>query len=143
MRQNPIPEQRVRRNHQGSHSLYAGSEEIIRGLTEEDVVNFYMEMTGAPSKPPDLDECAPPSGQSVRALPKTVIPAQQQRERRRGPPPRRGRPLALLPHADFVRKAMDRNPNIRPMTMALLLNQYGVKVHSLNPVRSIMEYCER
>lgn len=138
MRPGLVPERRVRQNDEGTYSLYSGDEEIIRGLTEDDVVSFYMEYTEQPPEPPRLAAVSNAEPKPSRAG-ATIAPACS-RDRR---PVRRGRQLALLPHADFVKRAMERDPNIRPMTMALLLNQYGVRVHSLNPVRSIMEYCER
>ncbi|WP_162560612.1 hypothetical protein [Methylobacterium durans] len=131
---------RVRENEHGSYSLYDGDEEVISGLSYDDMVAFYFETTNGkfnlvPAEPADMTARAVPETRAGEARPAA-------RHARR-PARRRGRQLSLLPHAAFVRKAMERDPNIRPMMMALLLNQYGVKVHSLNPVRSIMAYCER
>ncbi|GEP05314.1 hypothetical protein [Methylobacterium oxalidis] len=131
----------MRQNDEGTYSLYSGDEEIIRGLTEDDVVSFYMEYTDQPTEPSRAGDAAVVSNAEAKPSRASATFAPTcSRDRR---PVRRGRQLALLPHADFVKRAMERDPNIRPMTMALLLNQYGVRVHSLNPVRSIMEYCER
>lgn len=146
MRQILSEPSRVRENDHGSYSLYVGNEEVISGLTYDDMVAFYLESTGGTVEVRDV---RPADAAPRLALPEASAGSRPRTaEARPGAPTarrparRRGRQLSLLPHAEFVRKAMERDPHIRPMKMALLLNQAGVKVHSLNPVRSIMAYCE-
>lgn len=136
---------RVRENGRGSYSLYAGDAEVISGLSHDDVVAFYVAhvegstLCETETKPASQRAPATHDGEGARLAP---LPAQQ-RTRRDRMPARRGRTLALMPHIGLVRSAMQQDPRIRPMTMALLLNQSGVRVHSLRPVESIMAYCSR
>lgn len=134
---------RVRENGHGSHSLYAGDAEVISGLSHDDVVAFYLAHVEGnvfgETETRSVSQRAPLAhdGEGARPAP---LPAQY-RSRRDRTPARRGRKLTLMPHIGLVQSAMQQEPGIRPMTMALLLNQSGIRVHSLRPVESIMAYC--
>ncbi|MER2269210.1 hypothetical protein [Methylobacterium oxalidis] len=136
---------RVRENGRGSHSLFAGNTEVIAGLSHDDVVAFYMAhvvgstLCEAENRPASQHAPAAHDREKASSVPR----AARHRSRRDRTPARRGRKLALMPHIELVRSAMQQDPRIRPMTMALLLNQSGVRVHSLRPVESIMAYCSR
>ncbi|GEP07720.1 hypothetical protein [Methylobacterium oxalidis] len=136
---------RVRENGRGSHSLYAGDAEVISGLSHDDVVAFYIAhvegSTLCEADTRSVSQRAPVAHAGEKGS--SVPLAAQHRSRRDRTPARRGRKLALMPHIGLVQSAMQQDPRIRPMTMALLLNQSGVRVHSLRPVESIMAYCSR